>query len=76
MSQLAQQSDVVISVDTFRPEVAAATIAAGASVVNDTTGLSDPRMASVVADSDATIVITHSTARPGSTCRSRRRTRT
>lgn len=64
VSQLAQQSDVVISVDTFRPEVAAATIAAGASVVNDTTGLSDPRMASVVADSDATIVITHSIAPP------------
>lgn len=64
VSQLAEQSDVVISVDTFRPEVAAATIAAGASVVNDTTGLSDPRMASVVADSDATIVITHSIAPP------------
>ncbi|WP_144711556.1 dihydropteroate synthase [Curtobacterium pusillum] len=62
VSQLAAESDVVISVDTFRPEVAAAAIAAGASVVNDTTGLSDPRMAAVVADSDATVVITHSTA--------------
>ncbi|TDN45364.1 dihydropteroate synthase [Curtobacterium flaccumfaciens] len=62
--QLAQESDVTISVDTFRPEVAAAAIAAGASVVNDTTGLSDPRMAAVVADSDATIVITHSLAEP------------
>ena len=62
--QLAQQSDVTISVDTFRPEVAAAAIEAGASVVNDTTGLSDPRMAAVVADSDATIVITHSLAEP------------
>lgn len=62
--QLAQESDVTISVDTFRPEVAAAAIEAGASVVNDTTGLSDPRMARVVADSDATIVITHSLAEP------------
>jgi len=62
--QLAQESDVTISVDTFRPEVAAAAIEAGASVVNDTTGLSDARMASVVADSDATIVITHSLAEP------------
>ncbi|OII14774.1 dihydropteroate synthase [Curtobacterium sp. MCBA15_008] len=62
--QLAQQSDVTISVDTFRPEVAAAAIEAGASVVNDTTGLSDPRMAAVVAESDATIVITHSLAEP------------
>ncbi|TCK66186.1 dihydropteroate synthase [Curtobacterium sp. PhB136] len=64
VAQLAGQSDVTISVDTFRPEVASAAIAAGASVINDTTGLSDPRMASVVADSDATIVITHSTAPP------------
>jgi dihydropteroate synthase len=62
--QLAQESDVTISVDTFRPEVARAAIEAGASVVNDTTGLSDPRMAAVVADSDATIVITHSLAEP------------
>jgi len=64
VTQLAQQSDVVISVDTFRSEVAEAAIAAGASVVNDTTGLSDPRMAAVVADSDASIVVTHSTAPP------------
>ncbi|WP_263055051.1 dihydropteroate synthase [Curtobacterium sp. RIT-PI-V] len=64
VEQLAQESDVTISVDTFRPEVAAAAIAAGASVINDTTGLSDPRMAAVVADSEATIVITHSTAPP------------
>ncbi|PYY41490.1 MULTISPECIES: dihydropteroate synthase [unclassified Curtobacterium] len=64
VAQVAQQSDVTISVDTFRPEVAAAAIAAGASVVNDTTGLADPRMAEVVADSDATVVITHSLAAP------------
>ncbi|MFZ7087281.1 dihydropteroate synthase [Curtobacterium sp. RRHDQ10] len=64
IAALAGRSDVVISVDTFRPEVAAAAIAAGASVVNDTTGLADPRMADVVADSDATVVITHSIAPP------------
>ncbi|WIB77366.1 dihydropteroate synthase [Curtobacterium sp. MCPF17_002] len=62
--QLAEESDVTISVDTFRPEVAAAAIEAGASVINDTTGLSDPRMVEVVADSEATIVITHSLAEP------------
>jgi dihydropteroate synthase len=64
VEQVAAASDVVISVDTFRPEVAEAAIAAGAGVVNDTTGLSDPRMAHVVAASDATIVITHSLAAP------------
>ena len=53
-----------ISVDTFQPAVARAAIAAGAHVVNDTTGLHDPDMARVVADSDASVVITHSLAEP------------
>lgn len=54
----------VISVDTFHPDVARASIAAGAHVINDTTGVHDPRMAEVVADSDASLVITHSLAVP------------
>ena len=57
-------SGAVISVDTFDPDVAQASIQAGAHVINDTTGVHDPRMAEVVADSDATLVITHSLARP------------
>lgn len=55
---------VAVSVDTFHPEVARAAIAAGASIVNDTSGLRDPRMADVVAESDASIVIAHSLAAP------------
>ena len=57
-------SGVVISVDTFHPAGAAASIAAGAHVINDTTGVHDPVMADIVADSDATLVITHSLAAP------------
>ncbi len=57
-------SGVVISVDTFHAEVAAASIRAGAHVINDTTGVHDPAMADVVANSDATLVITHSLAAP------------
>lgn len=53
-----------ISVDTFHPEVARAAIAAGAHVVNDTTGVHDPALAEVVAASDATLIITHSRAAP------------
>lgn len=64
VAAIAASSDVVISVDTFRAEVAEAALAAGASVVNDTTGLSDPRMAGVVASAGATLVITHSLAAP------------
>jgi dihydropteroate synthase len=57
-------SGVVISVDTFQPEVARAALAAGAHVINDTTGIHDPAMADVVAEAGASIVITHSAARP------------
>jgi dihydropteroate synthase len=59
-----KDTGVVISVDTFDPDVALAALEAGAHVINDTTGIHDPRMARVVADSDATLVITHSLARP------------
>jgi dihydropteroate synthase len=57
-------SDVVISVDTNKADVARAAVAAGAAVVNDTSGLGDPGMAEVVATSDAHVVITHSVGPP------------
>ncbi|HEV7849485.1 MAG TPA: dihydropteroate synthase [Mycetocola sp.] len=57
-------SDVVISVDTFQPEVALASIRAGADLINDTTGLRNPDMVGVIADSTAGVVITHSLAEP------------
>lgn len=58
------ESDVVISVDTFQPEVARASIDAGADLINDTTGLRDPGMVAVLADTTAGVVITHSLAEP------------
>src|SRR5690625_1493326 len=61
---LAADSDVVISVDTYTPEVATACLAAGASVINDVTGLRNPDLAEVIADSEATVVIAHSLAEP------------
>ena len=64
VSAVAAASDVVISVDTFRPEVAAAAVAAGAAVVNDTTGLHHTELADVVAGTGATVVVTHSRAEP------------
>ena len=59
-------SNVVISVDTHRAEVARPCIEAGATIVNDTSGLYDRDMAAVVADSAATLVLTHSLAPPRS----------
>jgi dihydropteroate synthase len=60
----AAQGLAVVSVDTFRPEVAAEVIKKGAGVINDTSGLRDPAMADVVAGSGASLVITHSLAAP------------
>ena len=64
VERVAAASDIVISVDTFRPEVASRCIAAGAAVINDTTGLHDPELADVVAGQGASVVITHSLALP------------
>jgi dihydropteroate synthase len=64
VEQVAGASEIVISVDTFRPEVAARCLAAGAAVINDTSGLHDPELADVVSASGATLVITHSVAAP------------
>jgi dihydropteroate synthase len=57
-------TDVVISVDTYRTEVARRAIAAGANVINDTSGLHDPDLAALVASTDAYLVIAHSLASP------------
>ena len=45
VERVAAARDIVISVDTFRPEVAARSIAGGAAVINDPTGLHDPELA-------------------------------
>jgi dihydropteroate synthase len=64
VEQVSAASDIVISIDTFRPEVAARGLRAGAVVINDTTGLHDPDLADVVSAQGATLVITHSLALP------------
>ena len=40
---LAAERDVLVSVDTYRPEVARAVLSAGAAIVNDTSGCCTPR---------------------------------
>jgi dihydropteroate synthase len=60
IAAIAAESDVVISVDTTSAAVARESIAAGASIVNDTSGLFDPEMVGTVAKTAATLVLTHS----------------
>jgi dihydropteroate synthase len=57
-------TDAVLSVDTFRSEVAERALSVGADVINDTSGLSDPRMADVIAQAGGCVVVTHSKAPP------------
>jgi dihydropteroate synthase len=48
-----------VSIDTMKPEIALAALQAGASTVNDVSGLRDPRMIEVVAEHDASVIIMH-----------------
>ena len=56
--------EVLLSVDTFHASVARAALEVGVDLINDTTGLSDPRMAEEVARAGASLVLTHSVAAP------------
>lgn len=51
--------DAAISVDTFRASVATAVLDAGAHLINDCSGLSDPAVAEAVAARGAGLVIMH-----------------
>lgn len=56
--------DALVSVDTQKATVAEAAVEAGADIVNDVSGLSDPAMAPTVARLDVPIVIAHSLSTP------------
>ncbi len=49
----------LVSIDTWKSEVAEAAILAGAVIVNDTGGLADPQMREVVAGSDVAVIAVH-----------------
>jgi dihydropteroate synthase len=51
--------EAVVSVDTYRAEVAAAALDAGADLINDHTGLTDGDLAGAVAERGGGLVITH-----------------
>jgi dihydropteroate synthase len=55
----AAHPDIVISVDTWRAEVARVALPAGADLINDAWGGYDPGLVDVVAEFDAAVVCTH-----------------
>ena len=58
-------SEILISVDTYKPYVAKRAIEAGADIVNDISGLTfDSKMLSVLSKNDIPVVIMHINGRP------------
>ena len=67
VERIARELDVLISVDTYKPAVAEAAIAAGAQIVNDVSGLRDPELAEVCAATGAALVLLHTRVAPQGT---------
>ena len=56
---LANGTETVISIDTYKPAVARSALQAGAHIVNDITALGDAEMANVVAEMNAGLILMH-----------------
>jgi dihydropteroate synthase len=64
IERVAGELGALVSVDTYKPAVARAAVAAGAAIVNDVSGLRDPSLADVCADTGAALVLMHTRAAP------------
>lgn len=65
INALAGEVELPISIDTYKAEVAAAALEAGAHIVNDVWGLRmDPAMAPLCAERQAPVIIMHNRSRP------------
>jgi dihydropteroate synthase len=65
LERLSSSSSIPISIDTTKPSVARAALAAGAEIVNDISGLRfDPSIADEVAKAKAGLVLMHSRGTP------------
>ncbi len=64
IARVSAELGAVVSVDTYKPAVAREAIAAGAAIVNDVSGLRDPELADVCAETGAGLVIMHTRAAP------------
>ncbi len=64
IERVASELGAIVSVDTYKPAVARAAIAAGASIVNDVSALRDPALAALCAQTGAALVVMHTRAAP------------
>lgn len=61
---LAKKIKVPISVDTYKPQVAERALDSGAVIVNDISGLKNPKMCKIISKYDAAAVIMHIKGQP------------
>jgi dihydropteroate synthase len=64
IEKLATRIDIPISIDAKDPDVAAAALDAGASIINDITALADERMAKLAADREVPVILMHMQGEP------------
>ncbi len=64
IARVCDELGALVSVDTYKPAVAQAAIEAGASIINDVSGLRDPELADVCAGTGAALVVMHTSAAP------------
>lgn len=62
--EAAVATGLTVAIDTYKPAVAQAAIDAGATIVNDISGLGDPDMHAVIAESGAGSVLMHTETPP------------
>jgi len=59
LQPVVRKIDIPISIDTRKPEIAEKALERGAAIVNDVSGLSDPRMVRVISRVRAGVVVMH-----------------
>ena len=64
LEALSRKVDVPLSIDTMKPEVAGKAISAGASIVNDVSGMRDPYMVRLAASAKVGVVAMHMLGNP------------
>jgi len=64
LEKISGKIEAPVSIDTVKPRVAEEALSAGATIVNDITGLQNGKMASVIAEHGAAVVVMHMKGTP------------
>ncbi len=64
LREIIKRLRVPVSIDTCKPEVAAACLSEGADIINDITGFTDEKMVRAAADAGAGAIVMHMLGRP------------